>query len=109
MKRQLLRIGICLCTMSLLFSGIFPILPPLEAHAATTVVLTPGQTYNFSDKSDYKKWGAYYVDIKKGGAYYLRGSAKNTMLRIDPSEGEETVVYLQSIADDIFQLVSASI
>lgn len=66
MKRQLLRIGICLCTMSLLFSGIFPILPPLEAHAATTVVLTPGQTYNFSDKSDYKKWGAYYVDIKKG-------------------------------------------
>lgn len=79
----------------------FILISPVEVHAATTVVLEPGQTYDLSEKSDYKKYGAFYVDITKSGEYTLTGASqgptKNTMVRIDPPKGETALVYLNGV------------
>ncbi len=63
----------------------------------TTITLTSGQVYDFSEHNDYKTYGSYYVDINSGGTYTLKGEAKNTMLRIDAPATETVVVYLQDI------------
>ncbi len=68
-----------------------------DVSASTTVTLNPGDTYDFSLKSNYKKYGAFYVDINKGGAYTLKGSASNAILRIDPPKGETALVYLNGV------------
>ena len=66
-------------------------------YANSTITLEPGQTYDFSEKSSYKKYGALYVDIKKAGIYTLTGSASNTILRIDPKEGDVVTVKLNGV------------
>ncbi len=94
-KKSMKAIHITLAV--LLGLAMYVMISPMEAHAATTVTLEPGQTYDFSEKSNYKKYGAFYVDIRKGGHYHLKGSASNTMVRIDPPEGEEAVVWLDGV------------
>ena len=74
-----------------------------SVYASTTVSLNPGDTYDFSQKSSYKKYGAFYVDIKKVDKskeyteYHLKGQASNAMVRIDPPKGEKIVVYLDGV------------
>ncbi len=90
-----IRSGVFAILVSMLM--VFVMIPPLEAHASTTVTLKPGDHYNFSEKSNYKKYGAYYVKINKEGEYYLTGSASNTMLLIDAPENKSVTVYLRGV------------
>ena len=64
-KKSMKAIHITLAV--LLGLAMYVMISPMEAHAATTITLEPGQTYDFSEKSNYKKYGAFYVDIRKGG------------------------------------------
>ena len=90
-----IRSGVFAILVSMLM--VFVMIPPLEAHASTTVTLKPGDHYNFSEKSNYKKYGAYYVKINKEGEYYLTGSASNTMLLIDAPKDKSVTVYLRGV------------
>ena len=104
-KRIMMKTGLKKKTKSLIGAMImvliglafFIILPPQEAHASSTITLQPGETYDCSAKSSYKKYGALYVDIKKDGYYTLEGSACNTMVRIDPKKGDTVTVNLNGV------------
>ncbi len=78
----------------------FWMVPTAELDAAggeNYINLSPGDTYDFSSKSDYKTDGSIVVEITESGTYTLTGKAKNTILRIDPAEGDEVLVYLDGV------------
>ena len=64
-----IRSGVFAILVSMLM--VFVMIPPLEAHASTTVTLKPGDHYNFSEKS------------KNTGLIMSRSIRKeNTILRV---------------------------
>ena len=76
-------------------------IPTADTDAAgkdeTVITLNPGETFDFSEKNDYKTYGSFYIDIKENGEYTLKGEAKNAILRIDPAEDESVLVYLDGV------------